>query len=356
MNQPAAQLKISTGLASLQGEFDLIKTQSVYAMSLSLNVGASDVKVSFEDLGFEEEDAKRKRGAQLKPTTLVVFPELRQYGHKLSAIKKELQDKYMISGSKRWWFVLESRIDELSAAIQSDLIPAADAFREEVLELYGKAREDYRKRVIEAFAGKFDAERQDEMIIKYLAKFPSPSDVADGFGVAVDGPIRISSILEDAEVAEKASIIVLHKQWRKSIMASLQGSLRDAEREIYDVVDDLLERMENKPAGSLSELAKRRFEEIANRLTLLVDFNQQLEEIAATTPLSVAQSTLAIAKDYESMTDHGMNPQDLFINHNLFKKRLDGLKRELQGKVDLQTKLGGGHRSVGKWMMGRNEN
>ena len=350
MNQ-SIKHKVSSELQSLQGDFDIIKTQSIYAMSLIVNVGASDIKVSFEDLGFDADDAKKKKLAQLKPTTLVVFPELRTYGNKLSAIKKELQDKYMISGSKRWWFVLESRIDELSAAIQSELIPTVDSFREEILSYYGSARDSYRLRVIEAFAGKFDLTRQDELVHKYMAKFPSPDDVADGFYVSLDGPIRISSILEDAAVAEKASILVLHKQWRESIMNSLQGSLRDAEEEIYDVVTKLLERMEDKPAGGLSELARRKFEEIANRLTLLVDFNQSLEEIASNVPLLIAKDTLEIVQDYNNLTDDGMSPRDLCKKHILFTQKLDGFKQNMKGKIDLQTKGGGGHRSVGKWMM-----
>lgn len=351
MNQPAKTQKVSTELGSLQSEFDLIKTQSIHALSLAINVGASDIKVSFEDLGFDEEDSKRKRQAQLKSTTLVVFPQLRQYGNKLGAIKKELQEKYMVSGSKRWWFVLDSRIDDLWQAIQTDLIPACDLFREEILASYGQAREDYRSRVLEAFAGRFDLEKQDELMVKYLAKFPSPSDVASRFYISVDGPIRISSILEDAAVAEKASILALHKVWRESIVESLQGSLRGAEAEIYEVVSDLLERMEAKPAGGLSDIAKRRFEEIANRLNLLVDFNQSLEEIASSAPLLAAQSTLAAVGEYEKMTDSGMGSRDMVLNHMVFKKKLDALKNQLNNEVNLQTKTGGGHRSLGQWMI-----
>lgn len=350
MNQPAKTLKISTELSSLQSEFDLIKTESIHALSLAINVGASDIKVSFEDLGFDEEDSKRKREAQLKSTTLVVFPQLRQYGNKLGAIKKELQDKFMISGSKRWWFVLDSRVDALWEAIQSDLIPACDIFREEILASYSDARESYRARVIEAFAGRFDLKKQDELMIKYLAKFPSPSDVASRFYVSIDGPIRISSILEDAAVAEKASILALHKVWRESIMESLQGSLRSAEAEIYELVSELTERMESKSAGSLSDTARKRFEEITNRLTLLVDFNQSLEEIASSAPLLAAQSTLAAVNEYETMSSKDLSARDSCLSHMMLKKKLNGLKQALKGEIELQMKAEG-HRSLGKWMI-----
>lgn len=350
MNQPAKNLKISAKLSSLQSEFDIIKTQSIHALSLAINVGASDIKVSFEDLGFDEEDSKRKREAQLKSTTLVVFPQLRQYGNKLGTIKKELQDQFMISGSKRWWFVLDSRVDALWQAIQTDLIPACDIFREEILASYNDARESYRARVIEAFAGRFDLKKQDELMVKYLAKFPSRTDVASRFYVSIDGPIRISSILEDAAVAEKASILALHKVWRESIMESLQGSLRNAESEIYEVVNELMERMADKPASSLSDTARKRFKEIANRLSLLVDFNQSLEEIASSAPLLAAQSTLAVVNEYETMSSKGLSARDSCLSHMMFKKKLDGLKQALKGEIELQTKAEG-HRSLGKWMI-----
>ena len=351
MNQSERQIKTSTDLRNLQGQFDIIKTQSVYALSIGINVGASDIKVSFEDLGFDEEDAKRKRQAQLKAPPIVVFPQLRLYGNKLGTLKKELQDKYMISGSKRWWFVLDSRIDDLWHDIETTLMPTVETYREEILACYDKAQSDYQHRVLEAFAGKLDAAPQTDVLKKYMGKFPSQSDVTERFSVAIDGPIRISSILEDAAVAEKASILALHKQWKDSIMQCLQGSLQEAEREIYEVVSDLLERMENKPAGGLSQVAKDKFDEIVARLNLLVDFNSSLEDIANNVPLAVAKTTQKITKEYEAATDDGMNPRELCLTHIKFKRRLDDLRLQLNTKADLQTKGSGGHRKIGQWML-----
>lgn len=347
---------ISAELNSLQQQFDLVKHQSIWALSISLSIGVSSVQVSFEHLGFEPENANEKRKAFMKAPPIVICPCLREYGNKLIGIKKSLQERFMISGSRRWWFVLDSRIEELTAAIEKELLPAAEELKGKILEQYDEARADYRARVLRAFAEQITDELRDEIIFQYLQKFPSPSAMASQFFVEIDGPLRISSILEDAEITKKVAVISLHKQWQKSILNSLQGSLRQAEDEIFLLVSELLEKMEDKPASALTVKGRQKFSEILERLYLLIDFNQSLENIdqnlkTTLVGFQLGEQMKKVADEYSTATDNCMEVKEQTLTHIRFKRRLDSLRNELRSALHVALDAdGAGHRALAKWM------
>jgi hypothetical protein len=347
-----ATTKISTGLEAVSNQFEIVKSHSLYCLSIGVRVGVSSAQIAFSDLGFSDEEISAKQKALIKTPSIAVYPKLRTAGNKLNSAKKQLQGKFMINGNHRWWFVLEDRIDDLVADIESFLLPLCEELRQETILSYPEDKADFQSRLTTGIAEFLPAQNRDIIIQKYLDNFPTISDVEENFTIDIDGPIKINSILEDAAVAEKVSILSLHKQWKETITKSLETSLKEVMDEIYGIVADLLSDIEKKPSAELSIKGKAKIETALNRLTLLIDFNKSLEGIVADANqnlvLKINQQVTSVASEYlssQASTDNITN----FLQQAKLRQRISDIRQSFAASVDFAGK-GEGHRKIAQWM------
>lgn len=345
-----ATKKISTELSQVSSQFDLIKTVPLYCLSLQVNVGASNVQVSFSDLGLSDDQVSAKSKALIKAPAIAVFPRLRTAGNKLNNAKRQLQSKYLVNGNHRWWFVLENRIDALVDEIENSLLPLCENLKEEVLSFYEEDKADYLARLTTGIAEFLPPDFRGVIIQKYLSFFPSPDDVADGFSIGIDGPIRISSILEDAVVAEKASILSLHKQWKETISKSLEVSLGETTNEIYSIVADMIADIEKKPLAEISVKGKAKIEATLERLTLLVDFSKSLEVIGSEANQNLIQSlgSQAIELGAGYLESKSSDTFSNFLNQAKLKQKIKDIRQSFASQV--AELKGSGHQKIAQWM------
>ena len=320
-----------------------LKTQAVYTMAITVNVGRARAQVSWDTLNLTSELISTLTQAGATCPTLDVFRGLSKRGTSLKSAKESLQDTYLTYGGGLW-FCREADLPAVAERI-AGMQALATELREELAEIYDGEFQAYLQRVgaVLAAAG-LTANDAATVLDRLAAQFPTLAQAQDGFGVTIDGPYRIPSFTEQAaqdntlaaEVlasSELQALAELQEQYKSRIQSAIADATTQAKDSIYALIADQLERCAGLDAKGLNPRSARKMSETLEILQRKLDFNQDLAGLVG---------------DIESATQAAKTGQ-----HEELARAIGELRNKLAGDIDqIKASSSTGHRKIAAFMLG----
>ena len=279
-------------------EWDKLKSQPVYLLSLTVKVGAQSLLIEGLHLGINGQvlsllkEAKGGYRANLSQ-------KLKDAAHKLQARQKIIYNRYTVL-SEPFRLVHEASLPDALKAIE-DMLEFADQLRLEIVDSY---EEEYTAFLTWAHQVLTQANLEPSVIeaalTQYADAYPTQEDFQECLQVVVEGPVKIPSLIEDAktqaeETLQQAAEEAVKVEREK--LALLQRSQEALQQTLLSTLYDAQIRSRDEAYGKLAELLEsfaisdreatqrtgQKWQTLQQRLQVLADYDPDLEPIVQRT-------------------------------------------------------------------------
>jgi hypothetical protein len=320
-----------------------LRTQSVYTLAITVNVGRARAQVAWDTLNLPSELISTLTQAGATCPSVDVFRGLAKRGTSLKSAKEALQDTYLTYGGGLW-FCREQDLPAVAERIAA-MQALATELREELATIYDGEFQAYLQRVGAVLAAAGLTPNDAATVLDRLAAaFPTLAQAQDGFGVTIDGPYRIPSFTEQASQdnalaaeflasSELQALAELQEQYKSRIQSAITDATAQATDSIYALIAEQLERCSGIDAKGLNPRSARKMSETIEILQRKLDFNQDLAGLVA---------------DISSATQAAQTGQ-----HDELARAIGELRNKLAGDIDqIKASSSTGHRKIAAFMLG----
>jgi len=199
-------------------DLDPLRTDEIYLFGIAVGVGVGKLTIDCGEIELNSAVSEAIAEADGRWTiTLPIFAELTKKGTQLSTRRRRIQEKYL-RFARPYWYVSAADMpalrDEIFQRIDTDkpqqqgLLPLAEDLKAEALDMYDEAFEGLLHKVedIGVKAG-LSSDRIEQLLQKAADQFPTRQEITSNFGVSLEGPVKIPSLVEqattNAELAEQ---------------------------------------------------------------------------------------------------------------------------------------------------------
>jgi hypothetical protein len=370
---------------------EAIRTEEVFLFGVSVYTATGNLVLDCsDDLEMNPELGKVVKESDGRFTISVpVFPELKKAGTKLSSKRAAIQKKYL-RYARPYWYVCKDNMPALRDDLLKEdptgeddgLFPMCEKLRQQALDLYDDAHRSFLERFERILRGaNLPEEKISYLLAKYDENFPSPDKIRDVFGVILEGPIRIPSLVEEAtrsaEMAEQleresradyyrmqqeiensvlnaereaqqrqeSAVRELEQYWIKSIQESFAEGIERAKDDGFTFMAQILERMETIDPADMNNRTKGYFEARMRELQTCLDTLNSVQ-VNGEHPDPLLQRFAEVTRQLKVLSTSSVSKEKLQARIN---KLRDAMRDEL-GEVLSRSSVKG-HRAIAKWMI-----
>lgn len=377
---------------------EVIRTEEIYLFGITVVTGCGKISIDCGNkLKFNpelSEAVSEQAGNYL--IQLPVFKELSKKGAKLSSRRAKIQEKYL-RYARPYWYVNKKDMPALRDEIclyvdaskesEKSLMQLADELRSEALENYDDAHTEFLVGLEKIFRrSNLHPDEVSRLLMEYDAYFPSQEKITNNFGVLLEGPIKIPSLVEeaqrnadlaealareaaaenhtlrqeierqtlnaerDAQLRQEQAIRELEQQWINSVQSSFAQGIEDARDEGYLFMAQMLERIEGVDPADLTKRTKDYLDgKLRSLQTCLNTLNSVL--VNDEHPDPVLKRFAEVSRQLKVLTTASVDRERVQQRLNALREQM---RDELAGMVaGSQSK---GHRAIAKWMILLDEN
>jgi hypothetical protein len=313
-----------------------LRTEEIYLFGISVSVGVGSLTIRCKDINLNlelAEEIERSDGSYI--VKIPIFKALVKKGNKLATKRADIQRRFLRYASP-YWYVTRADMPALRDAI-AELLDSADRLRAEALDSYDQQFANYLEKLEQVLikAGESDPQRIEYLLSLYSNKFPSRQDICACFGVTLEGPIKIPSLVEEAQnnadlaqalatedkalldqqtvenrralqQREEQAIKEMQDYYIESLKESLAVGIRNAQDDAYGLIADMLSSIEkiddpSRIRTSLKQRLDSKLQQLQTAInyiaacdtdTNLPQFYEQIRQIKVLTTSSVSPETL----------------------------------------------------------------
>ena len=297
--QPQAGDKASPRLFKKQQEWNMLKTQPLYLLSLTVKVGMQSIKLEGDHLGISKEVMDLLEDSAKGGYRASTSQRIKDAANKLQARQKIIYNQFTVL-SEPFRLVHEASLPEALGAIE-EMIVTADQLRQEIVFAY---EEEFTAFLSWAYQVLRQANLESAVLksalTSYADHYPTQEDFRQCLQVVVEGPIKIPSLIEDTQTQviqakEQAAATVVKQELEKlniirrsqeTLEQTLLSTLYDAQTrsrdEAYDKLAELLESFTISGEAATSRTGQK-WIALQNRLHTLAQFDTSLSPIVQQT-------------------------------------------------------------------------
>ncbi|MFQ4143861.1 hypothetical protein [Chlorogloeopsis sp. ULAP02] len=293
-NRQQASLASQT-LSKKQRQWNKLKLEPVYLLKLTVRVGVQTLRLSGLHLGINPEVMQLLEDTAKGGYRANTSQRLKDAAHKLQARQKIIYNRYT---------VLSEPFRLVHEASLPDALEAIDLMQQEAQEL--------RQSIVAAHEEEFTAflswahqvltqahlepKALSAALTYYADAYPTQEDVEQCLQVVVEGPIKIPSLIEDAQAQVTQAQQILEEEALKieqSKLALIRRSQETLEQTLLSTLYDAQTRSRDEAYGKLAELLSsmtcsqqeptlrtiQKWQTLQQRLETLTQYDPSLEPI-----------------------------------------------------------------------------
>lgn len=205
-----SRLEAFDNVRTVSRDLDPLRTDEIYLFGISVGVGVGKLTIDCGEIELNSAVSEAIAEADGRWTiTLPIFAELTKKGTQLSTRRRKIQEKYL-RFARPYWYVSKADMpalrDEIFARIDTDkpqqqgLLPLAEDLKAEALDMYDEAFAGLLEKVesIGVKAG-LSSDRVEQLLQRAAEQFPTRQEISSNFGVSLEGPVKIPSLVEQAQ-------------------------------------------------------------------------------------------------------------------------------------------------------------
>lgn len=282
-----------------RSKWDKLRNQPVYLLSMTVQVGAQSLLLEGLHLGINSQVMKLLEDAAKGGYRANISQKLKDAAHKLQARQKTIYSRYTVL-SEPFRLVHEASLPEALKAIE-EMQQEAEQLRLEIVDSY---QEEYTAFLVWAHQVLTQANLEgaaiEAALTQYADAYPTQEDFQECLQVVVEGPVKIPSLIEDAQIqaeeARKQATEEAAKREREKL-ALLRRSQEALEQTLLSTLYDAQTRSRDEAYGKLASLLEsfalsgedatqrtgQKWTTLQNRLEVLAQYDPNLEPIVQRT-------------------------------------------------------------------------
>lgn len=368
-----SQLEAFEDIQTAHRKLDPLRTDEIYLFGITVEVGVGSLTIRCRDINLNpnlSEEIESANGTYL--IRIPIFRGLTKRGTKLATARTRIQKRFL-RYAKPYWYVCKKDMSALRDEVFA-LIALADELRAEAIDLYDTEFAKFLATLEQVLikAGNFDRDRLEYLLELYSNQFPTRQEILSNFGVTLEGPIRIPSLVEEAatnadlaeQLAREAAAKLHHEaieaqretqereeqavrdlqdHYIKSLQESFARGIQQAQDDAYGLLADLLgsiERIEDPSRlnGNLKKRLEAKLQQLQTAVNQVAAINNgQLDPKLPEFAEKVRQLKV--------LTTSSVSPERL-------KERLEALRSTMTEELEqVFSSPKRGHRALAKWML-----
>ncbi|MCC5640164.1 hypothetical protein LC593_30905 [Nostoc sp. CHAB 5844] len=299
-NRQKAQTASRT-LSKKQIQWNKLKSEPIYLLRLTVRVGVQTLRLSGLHLGINEQVMQMLEDQASCGYRANTSQRLKDAAHKLQARQKIIYNSYTVL-SEPFRLVHEASLPDALEAI--DLMQQeAHQLRQEIVAAHEEEFTAFLSWAYQILTKTHLEPKAIEAALTYYADaYPTQEDVEQCLQVVVEGPIKIPSLIEDAQaqvtqaqqhIAEQAlkieqSKLALIRRAQETLEQTLLSTLYDAQTRSRDEAYGKLAQLLSSMTCSGEEPTLRtiqKWQTLQQRLETLTQYDKSLEPIVQKTAL-----------------------------------------------------------------------
>ena len=321
-----------------------IQEKDIYTIKVKVKKGRRTKALKWEYLGLPQEQIEALNEHKSTPGSIrlveIVENECRQEGVKdkrrLNKLINELKNEYLIYFPPHYFFA-ESQIEEVTALL-NEILAEEGRIKEKINSLYEEEKEKQELKIREQiqYNPNLNAIQVEQIVIKYMAYYPTKQEILNSFGIEIEYIQRVPSLKEqaktDQELFELKTIEDLQEQYKKQITNKLNYATSHVVDEAIKLVNESINKIETLKSENknFTDDRKRNIQKAVQRVERLAQFNGSLAEIA---------------ESFSQYTEGEINHRSNFLSQEIKE-----IKQSLQLEIKQVEQAQNGHKSLSAWL------
>lgn len=389
-DQGEGEIEAGFEMRTAHRDLRAIRTEQIFLLNIEVRVGVGSVKINCDEIDLNPNVSEAIARAEGRWTiTLPVFGDLVKAGTQLQTRRRKIQDQYL-RWARPYWYV--SRVDmpalrdEIFVSVDTDknqqksLMQLADELRARALEQYDEAFQKFSGDLYDILSrAGFEGDRLEDLAWRYAEAFPSRDKISQSFGVSLEGPIRIPSLVEEAErnadlatqlareqaalnslseeqlqaeqqlarraarLKEEQAIAQLQQYWIQEVQKSFAAGIRQAQDDAYGLLAEMLSTIQRvDDSGRLNNSLKKKLDSKLQQLQTAVNQISAVNEGEFDPTL---QAFTERVRQLKVLTTSSVSPDAL-------QQRIDAIRQSMIEEMDeIFSSQRKGHRALAKWLI-----